>query len=182
MNETANIINNATRRSLIVLDEIGRGTSTYDGMSIAWAVAEHIHNNIGAKTLFATHYHELTDLANELKRVRNLNVAVREWNNQVVFLYKLVEGGTDHSYGIHVAKLAGLPGEVISRARQVLTDLETADPQRNSNLRAETDQLQLFAPAPRSAVEEELKKLDIDRLTPLDALAKLVELREKLKN
>jgi DNA mismatch repair protein MutS len=182
MNETANILNNATRRSLIILDEIGRGTSTFDGMSIAWAVAEHIHDNIGAKTIFATHYHELTDLAKKLPRVKNMNVAVREWNNQVVFLYKLIEGGSDHSYGIHVAKLAGLPPEVIARARQVLTDLETAAPTRDPHGGPEPAQLQLFQPPPRSAVEEELKKLDVNQLTPLDALSKLAELREKIKD
>jgi DNA mismatch repair protein MutS len=182
MNETANILNNATRRSLIILDEIGRGTSTFDGMSIAWAVAEHIHDNIGAKTIFATHYHELTDLAKKLPRVKNMNVAVREWNNQVVFLYKLIEGGSDHSYGIHVAKLAGLPPEVIARARQVLTDLETAAPTRDPHGGPEPAQLQLFQPPPRSAVEDELKKLDVNQLTPLDALSKLAELREKIKD
>ncbi len=182
MNETANILNNATKRSLIVLDEIGRGTSTFDGMSIAWAVAEHIHDRIGAKSIFATHYHELADLAESLPRVKNLNVAVREWNNQVVFLYKLIEGGSDHSYGIHVAKLAGLPAEVISRARQVLAELETAGPRREQVAGPEPAQMQLFQPPPRSAVEEELKKLDINQLTPLDALSKLAELRGKIKN
>jgi len=182
MNETANILNNATRRSLIVLDEIGRGTSTFDGMSIAWAVAEHIHDKIGAKTIFATHYHELTDLAERLPQVKNMNVAVREWNNQVVFLYKLVEGGSDHSYGIHVAKLAGLPTEVIARARQVLGDLESAGARRDQQHGPAPAQLQLFEPAPRSAVEEELKKLDVNQLTPLDALSKLAELRGKIKN
>jgi len=181
MNETANILNNATRRSLIVLDEIGRGTSTFDGMSIAWAVAEHIHDKIGAKTIFATHYHELTDLAERLPQVKNMNVAVREWNNQVVFLYKLVEGGSDHSYGIHVAKLAGLPTEVIARARQVLVDLESAGARRDQRHGPDPAQLQLFEPAPRSAVEEELKKLDVNKLTPLDALSKLAELRGKIK-
>ena len=178
MNETANILNNATKRSLIILDEIGRGTSTFDGMSIAWAVAEHIHNRIGAKTMFATHYHELTDLAKELPHVKNLNVAVREWNNQVVFLYKLVEGGSDHSYGIHVAKLAGLPPEVIERARNVLLNLEANGSQRDGRPGIEPAQMQLFTPAPSSAVEEELKKLDLDRLTPLEALSKLAELRK----
>jgi DNA mismatch repair protein MutS len=182
MNETASILNNATRQSLIILDEIGRGTSTYDGMSIAWAVAEHIHNRIGAKTLFATHYHELTDLSKELERVKNMNVAVREWNNQVVFLFKMIEGSSDHSYGIHVAKLAGLPGEVIGRARQVLTDLEDVNPRNKLKPRSDSNQLQLFASQPRSAVEEELKKLDINRLTPIDALSKLAELRNKIED
>ncbi len=181
MNETANILNNATERSLIILDEIGRGTSTFDGMSIAWAVAEHIHNKIGAKAIFATHYHELTDLALELEHVRNLNVAVREWNNQVVFLYKLIEGSTDHSYGIHVAKLAGLPPEVIVRARNVLSELEDAGPRRDQISASEPAQLPLFAPAPRSRIEEELKELDLDHLTPMEALSKLVQLKDRLK-
>ncbi|RJP22226.1 MAG: DNA mismatch repair protein MutS [Candidatus Abyssobacteria bacterium SURF_5] len=180
MTETANILNNATSRSLVILDEIGRGTSTYDGMSIAWSVAEFIHNRIGAKTLFATHYHELTELSSELGHVRNLNVAVREWNNQVIFLYKVIEGSSDHSYGIHVAKLAGLPLDVVARARKVLADLEKANPKRRLRRRTESDQLQLFAPAPSSPVEEELRKLNIDRLTPLEGLSKLAELKKRL--
>jgi len=127
MNETANILNNATPRSLIILDEIGRGTSTFDGLSIAWSVAEHLHNNVGAKTLFATHYHELTELAATLPRLKNFNVAVREWHDQVVFLHKILPGGTDKSYGIQVARLAGLPKEVIQRAKEVLNNLEEAE-------------------------------------------------------
>ena len=117
MSETANILNNATARSLVILDEIGRGTSTFDGLSLAWSIVEHLHNRVGAKTLFATHYHELTELAGRLKRLRNYNVAVREWNDQVVFLRKIVAGGTDKSYGIQVARLAGVPKEVLERAR-----------------------------------------------------------------
>jgi len=127
MNETANILNNATPRSLVVLDEIGRGTSTFDGLSIAWAVAEYLHNTVGAKTLFATHYHELTELAATLPRVKNYNVAVREWHDQVIFLHKILPGGTDKSYGIQVARLAGLPKEVIQRAKEVLSNLEEAE-------------------------------------------------------
>ncbi len=127
MNETANILNNATPKSLVILDEIGRGTSTFDGLSIAWAVAEYLHNVIGAKTLFATHYHELTDLSATLPRVRNYNVAVREWNDQVIFLRKILPGGTDKSYGIQVARLAGLPKEVLERAKEVLGNLEEAE-------------------------------------------------------
>jgi DNA mismatch repair protein MutS len=127
MNETANILNNATPRSLIVLDEIGRGTSTFDGISIAWAVAEHLHNVVGAKTLFATHYHELTDLIAALPRAKNYNVAVREWKDQIIFLRKIVAGGTDKSYGIQVARLAGLPQDVIARAKEILLNLEEAE-------------------------------------------------------
>jgi DNA mismatch repair protein MutS len=126
MNETANILNNATAKSLVVLDEIGRGTSTFDGLSIAWAVAEYLHQ-AGAKTLFATHYHELTELAVILPRVKNYNVAVREWHDQVIFLHKILPGGTDKSYGIQVARLAGLPKEVIARAKEVLANLEEAE-------------------------------------------------------
>jgi DNA mismatch repair protein MutS len=127
MNEMANILNNATPKSLIVLDEIGRGTSTFDGLSIAWAVAEHLHNSVGAKTLFATHYHELTELAATMPCVKNYNVAVREWHDQVIFLHKILPGGTDKSYGIQVARLAGLPKEVLARAKEVLSNLEEAE-------------------------------------------------------
>ncbi len=127
MSETANILNNATRRSLIVLDEIGRGTSTFDGLSLAWSIVEHLHNQIGAKTLFATHYHELTQLAARLPRVKNYNVAVREWNDQIVFLRKIVPGGTDKSYGIQVARLAGVPQAVLARAREILSNLEDSE-------------------------------------------------------
>jgi len=125
MNETANIVNNATERSLVILDEIGRGTSTFDGLSIAWSVAEFLHEKIKARTLFATHYHELTKLAEERKGVCNFNVAVREWNDQIIFLRKIVPGGADKSYGIQVARLAGLPKEILDRAKQILAHLES---------------------------------------------------------
>ena len=127
MNETSNIVNNATERSLVILDEIGRGTSTFDGLSIAWSVAEFLHDKIKARTLFATHYHELTKLAEERKGVCNLNVAVREWNEQIIFLRKIVAGGADKSYGIQVARLAGLPKEILERAKQILAQLEKPD-------------------------------------------------------
>jgi DNA mismatch repair protein MutS len=127
MSETANILHNATARSLIILDEIGRGTSTFDGLSLAWSIVEHLHNQIGAKTLFATHYHELTELARHLQRLKNLNVAVREWNDQVVFLHKIVEGGADKSYGIQVARLAGVPKTVVERAKEILRNLEESE-------------------------------------------------------
>ena len=127
MSETANILNNATPRSLIILDEIGRGTSTFDGLSLAWSIVEHLHNQVGAKTLFATHYHELTELTARLPRLKNFNVAVREWNDQIVFLRKIVEGGTDKSYGIHVARLAGVPKEVLDRAKVILRNLEDSE-------------------------------------------------------
>ena len=124
MNETANIVNNATERSLVILDEIGRGTSTFDGLSIAWSVAEFLHDRVRARTLFATHYHELTRLAAERSGVVNFNVAVREWNDQIIFLRKIVPGGADKSYGIQVARLAGLPKEILERAKDILVHLE----------------------------------------------------------
>jgi DNA mismatch repair protein MutS len=127
MNETANIANNATERSLVILDEIGRGTSTFDGLSIAWSVAEHLHDTVRARTLFATHYHELTDLARTRTGVKNFNVAVREWNEQIIFLHKILEGAADKSYGIPVARLAGLPPSLIARAREILENLEKAE-------------------------------------------------------
>jgi DNA mismatch repair protein MutS len=135
MCETANILNNATARSLIVLDEIGRGTSTFDGLSLAWSIVEHLHNQVGAKTLFATHYHELTELAGRLPRVKNFNVAVREWHEQVVFLRKIIEGGTDKSYGIQVARLAGVPKAVVERAKEILRNLEESELTPEGNVR-----------------------------------------------
>jgi DNA mismatch repair protein MutS len=140
MTETANILNNATARSLIVLDEIGRGTSTFDGLSLAWSIVEHLHNAVGAKTLFATHYHELTELSARLPRLKNFNVAVREWHDQIVFLRKIVEGGTDKSYGIQVARLAGVPKEVLERAKQILGNLEESELTPEGNVRPQTRQ------------------------------------------
>lgn len=136
MCETANILNNATPRSLIILDEIGRGTSTFDGLSLAWSIVEHLHNQSGSKTLFATHYHELTELAGRLPRVKNYNVAVREWHDQIVFLRKIVEGGTDKSYGIQVARLAGVPKPVLERAKEILRNLEDSELTPEGNVRA----------------------------------------------
>ena len=188
MVETANILNNATPRSLLILDEIGRGTSTYDGMSIARAVAEYIHNNprLGAKTLFATHYHELVDLASFLPRVRNFNVAVAEEKGEVIFLRKIVPGGVDKSYGIHVAQLAGLPGSVVHRANEVLAELEENSRKapagrslKSRRPREIPQQLPLLGQKP--PVLEELEKLDIDSLTPLEALIRLYELQKKAR-
>jgi DNA mismatch repair protein MutS len=127
MHETANITNNATERSLVILDEIGRGTSTFDGLSIAWSVAEYLHDVLKARTLFATHYHELTELARTRAGVQNFNVAVREWNEQIIFLRKIVPGGADKSYGIQVARLAGLPRPVLERAKEILANLERSE-------------------------------------------------------
>ena len=154
MSETANILNNATARSLIVLDEIGRGTSTFDGLSLAWSIVEHLHNAVGAKTLFATHYHELTELAQRLPRLKNFNVAVREWHDSIVFLHKIVVGGTDKSYGIHVARLAGVPKEVLERAKQILVNLEESELTPEGNVRQprrqpERDKLKQLAPPPQ---------------------------------
>jgi len=190
MVETANILNNATPRSLIILDEIGRGTSTYDGLSIARAVAEYIHSypGLGAKTLFATHYHELVELASFLPRVKNFNVAVSEQGGEVTFLYKIVPGGVDKSYGIHVAKLAGLPKSVVHRAREVLAELEegsrTASTRRSLKGRRRAKEAvpqQLPLLGQKSPLMEELEKLDIDSLTPLEALTKLYELQKKAR-
>ena len=154
MTETANILNNATARSLIVLDEIGRGTSTFDGLSLAWSIVEFLHNQVGAKTLFATHYHELTELSVRLPRIKNFNVAVREWHDQIVFLRKIVEGGTDKSYGIQVARLAGVPKEVLERAKQILGNLEESELTPEGNVRQprkqqDREKLKALAPAPQ---------------------------------
>ena len=154
MTETANILNNATPRSLIVLDEIGRGTSTFDGLSLAWSIVEHLHNVVGAKTLFATHYHELTELALRLPRLRNFNVAVREWRDAIVFLRKIVDGGTDKSYGIQVARLAGVPKEVLERAKQILSNLEESELTPEGNVRQarrqqDREKLKQLAPPPQ---------------------------------
>jgi len=184
MNETANILNNATAKSLIILDEIGRGTSTFDGLSIAWAVAEYIIKQVGAKTLFATHYHHLNELVEILPRVRNLRVLVKEEGDHITFLRKIAEGGTDRSYGIQVARLAGLPQEVIARAKEVLRTIEQEDlavaPSMNAAKQvAPPVQLHLFEAAPHPAVEK-IKRTDIDTLTPVEALLLLKELQEGL--
>jgi len=154
MSETANILNNATPRSLIILDEIGRGTSTFDGLSLAWSIVEYLHNQVGAKTLFATHYHELTELALRLPRIKNFNVAVREWRDSIVFLRKIVEGGTDKSYGIQVARLAGVPKAVVERAKQILANLEESELTPEGNVRPprrqqDRDKLKQLAPPPQ---------------------------------
>jgi len=178
MTEAANILNNATSRSFIILDEIGRGTSTYDGLSIAWAVAEFIHNHpdLGTKTIFATHYHELVDLAGILPRVKNFNVAVAEEGDRVVFLHKIVPGGTGRSYGIHVAELAGLPRSVIVRAQEVLAELESHASQKGKvSGRKASLQIPLFPKDSRLA--DEITQLDVDSMSPLEAITKLYELK-----
>ena len=182
MLETANILNHATRRSLLVLDEVGRGTSTYDGLAIARAVLEHIHERLGARTLFATHYHELTTLADRLPRVHNAHASVAEDGGEVVFLHQIVPGGADRSYGIHVARLAGLPAEVTRRAEEALVDLESRNGNEARGRRRQVDngQLTLFAePAgPAKQVLDELLQLDLQSMTPLEALSRLFELQE----
>ena len=183
MEETANILNNATHRSLIILDEIGRGTSTYDGISIAQAVAEYIHNypKLGAKTIFATHYHELVELAKSLPRVKNYNVAVAEEGGKVIFLRRVIPGGADKSYGIHVAQLAGLPRSVIHRAEEVLSTLES-NRQRNGSRQDRIVPHQQIPLLPQpSPILDEISKIDIDSMTPLEALNKLYELKQKAK-
>jgi DNA mismatch repair protein MutS len=205
MAETSAILHTATRRSLVLLDEIGRGTSTYDGVSIAWAVTEHLHDAVGCKTIFATHYHELVQLADELVAVRNYNVGVREVGDQVLFLHRMQPGGADRSYGIEVGKLAGLPEPVIARARAVLQLLEgegdrlvptlarggrpaSGESESVANGRRATvrptnppDQLALFAPGVPHPVVERLRHLDANTLTPLAALQLLAELAERAR-
>jgi len=188
MVETAAILNQATARSFVILDEIGRGTSTFDGLSIAWATVEHLHAVNRCRALFATHYHELTMLAEKLDHVANATVKVREWQGDVIFLHEVKPGVADRSYGIQVAKLAGLPAAVIERAGEVLRMLE--DHQRDDNRRGLIDDLPLFraAPPPRSgqpaaapsAVEEKLRTLNPDELSPRDALALIYELKSNL--
>jgi len=182
MVETANILHNATPRSLVLLDEIGRGTSTYDGLSIAWAVTEYIHQNrqMAAKTLFATHYHELVSLADALPRVKNFNVAVREHGQEVVFLRKIVPGGTDRSYGIHVAQMAGLPPQVIRRAGEILASLSDQD-RRSAAIATRTEhktQIELFE-ARTKALRADFEQIDVNTLSPIEALNLLDKLKKK---
>lgn len=180
MVETANILNNATSKSLLILDEIGRGTSTYDGVSIAWAIVEYIHNapKLRARTLFATHYHELTRLAETLPGVRNYNVAVSETNGEVIFLHKIIAGASDRSYGIHVAQIAGLPKPVINRANEILSQLESADRQSVLNEPSvPTDQLLLFPET--NPIVDALKALDVDNLSPIEAINTLYTWKKK---
>ncbi|MCH8042832.1 MAG: DNA mismatch repair protein MutS [Planctomycetes bacterium] len=186
MLETARILNTASERSLVILDEIGRGTSTYDGISLAWSVVEYLHDHIGCRTLFATHYHELTDLEKSLSGVKNLNVAVREWDDQVVFLHQIVEGAADKSYGIHVARLAGVPAEVNERAKEILAQLEHEhlDSQGRAKI-ARRDkpsgelQLRLFGPQEHPLLDE-IRRVVADETTPLEALALIGRWQQEL--
>jgi len=207
MTETARILNTATERSLVILDEIGRGTSTYDGLSLAWAVVEHLHNQIGCRTLFATHYHELTDLADTLAGVANLNVAVKEWEGDVVFLHQIVPGAADKSYGIHVAQLAGVPREVNERAKEILAELESQSQSQSGKRKAESgkylagelrhaDPSQHAAPnsAPNSGQSlqmtlfetadhpllDKIRGTDLNSMTPLEVQRLVSEWQEQL--
>ena len=193
MNETANILNHASEKSLIILDEIGRGTSTYDGISIAWSIVEYLHRGekkFGPKTLFATHYHELTQLSSELPGVINFNVQVKEWNDEIIFLRKIASGGADKSYGIQVARLAGLPNQVLERAREVLDNLESADfkdsdisrigQADNNNQDASPKQMGLFSPLPNPVIER-LNQLSPDELSPRQALEIIYQLVEQAR-
>ena len=194
MNETANILNNATPDSLIILDEIGRGTSTFDGISIAWAIVEFLHKadqGGGPKTLFATHYHELTDLSRVLPGVKNFNVQVKEWNDEIIFLRKIVPGGTDKSYGIQIARLAGLPKRVLDRAHEVLFNLEQSEfdevgipkisHSENCDTKHSPGQLGLFS-EPENPLIQKIKEIDPNQLSPREALEVLFELTERFKD
>jgi DNA mismatch repair protein MutS len=186
MVETAAILHQADSRALVILDEIGRGTATYDGLSIAWATLEHLHDINRSRALFATHYHELTALSEKLARVENATVAVKEWQGEVIFLHEVIKGAADRSYGVQVAQLAGLPKSVVDRARIVLEALEKGERENGGAAKALIDDLPLFAMASSpsssiakpSAVEERLRAIQPDELTPRDALKLLYELKD----
>jgi DNA mismatch repair protein MutS len=181
MSETADIVNNSTERSLLILDEVGRGTSTYDGLAIARSVIEYITEQIDARTLFATHYHELTQLADEYETVFNLTVRAREWNDEIVFLRQVEEGAADQSYGIQVGKLAGLPDTVIQRARTLLRELEDSSSSLQSRTSKNDDsQMNLFSP-PQQVVDS-IKELQLEEMTPIEAMETLNEFKERLSD
>ncbi len=187
MNETASILNNISSRSLVLLDEIGRGTSTYDGISIAWAISEYLHEHPSkAKTLFATHYHELNEMAETFKRIKNYNVSVKELKDNVLFLRKLVEGGSAHSFGIHVAKMAGMPQQVINRANKMLKQLEKShsSEQLTDTVKQLSSEMQLsffnLDDPLLIQIKDEILETDIDTLTPVEALMKLNEIKRML--
>jgi DNA mismatch repair protein MutS len=190
MVETAAILNQADDRALVILDEIGRGTATYDGLSIAWATMEHLHASNRCRALFATHYHEMTALSAKLEGVENATVTVKEWDGEVIFLHEVKKGAADRSYGVQVARLAGLPASVIDRAKVVLEALESGEREGGSRQKALIDDLPLFraapaAPAPKPAkvseVENRLKDVHPDELTPIEALKLVYELRQMLR-
>ena len=187
MNEAANILNNISDRSLILLDEIGRGTSTYDGVSIAWAIAEYLHQHpTKPKTLFATHYHELNEMTLSFERIKNFHVSIQEHKGNIIFLRKLVSGGSEHSFGIHVAKLAGMPSQVVNRANEILKVLEqrknTDDNKSVKKLTEEQMQLSFFQlqdPVLEN-IRDEFQKIDINTLTPIEALMKLNSIKKMI--
>jgi len=189
MNETASILNNLSNRSLVLLDEIGRGTSTYDGISIAWAIAEYIHEHpvAKAKTLFATHYHELNEMTNTFSRIKNFNVSVKEVDNKVLFMRKLQAGGSEHSFGIHVAKMAGMPKKVVDRASKLLTQLEKQRETGKTEMpkpsvtddKMQLSFFQLNDPVLEN-IKDELQRTDINTLTPVEALMKLNEIKKMI--
>jgi DNA mismatch repair protein MutS len=184
MSETASILNNISERSLILLDEIGRGTSTFDGISIAWSIAEYLHENKSArpKTLFATHYHELNEMTNQFPRIKNFNVSIKELENDVIFLRKLKPGGSEHSFGIHVAKMAGMPSSLLRRANEVMKNLESSHVQNSKVKKSEDSDFQLsffqLDDPVLEQIKEELTKIDINNLTPVEALMKLNEIKK----
>ena len=180
MNEAANILNNATRKSLILLDEIGRGTATYDGLSLAWSITEYLHNTkaIAARTLFATHYHELTDLEDTLDRVENHHVSVKEFGDKIIFLRKILSGPGDKSYGIHVAKMAGLPNEVINRASDILNYYLTKNPS-DKKRHIETNDAQISLTLEQeSLIKKEISSLDLYNSSPVEVIKKLEEIKK----
>ena len=182
MLETAEILHNATPQSLIILDEVGRGTSTYDGLAIAWSTVEYIIKHVQAKTLFATHYHELSELKNIYPQVKNFTMKIREWENEIIFMRKLVEGVCDKSYGIHVAALAGLPLELIEKAKEISVELEKKEEDIKNKMDRKRKQLTLFSPPPSySKVIDLLKQIDPDGITPRDALNLLYKIKEELE-
>jgi DNA mismatch repair protein MutS len=181
MNETANILHNATERSLIILDEVGRGTSTFDGISIAWAVCEYILNKIKARTLFATHYHELTELEKDYPQVKNFQFLVKEWSGQIIFLRKIARGASSVSYGIEVANIAGIPSEVIKRAKEILVRFESMELEGKLPFKREKAQITLFGSGV-DPVREVLKSINIATITPLEAINKLYELKKMVES
>jgi DNA mismatch repair protein MutS len=186
MNETASILNNLSQNSLILLDEIGRGTSTYDGVSIAWSIAEYIHNHpTQAKTLFATHYHELNDMSAQFERIKNFNVSIKRKDNKILFMRKLKSGGSNHSFGIHVARMAGMPIDVVNNAEDLLKQLESSRKKSGKTV-IENNKMQLSFFDIQDPIMQKIKDvligIDIDSLTPIEALMKLNEIKKTISD
>jgi DNA mismatch repair protein MutS len=190
MHEAAHIVNAATQRSLILLDEVGRGTSTFDGISIAWSLTEYLHERVGARTLFATHYHELNELADLFPRIKNFKVEVREYGDKVVFLHKVTPGFADHSYGIQVAQMAGLPAEVTERAKKILRNLEQSDLTVHGEAAPRKTKGRIAFPEPQltlfemkdDGLREELRLLDLDAMTPMQAMQTLADIKKRIES